>query len=62
MKSLHNLLVGNNWVNPVDFWKMSPGQVWWVIESKTPKKSRSDDMMEIVAMVKAAKIKEAENG
>lgn len=61
---MHDLTVGNGWVSAIDFWKMSPGQVWWLVESKTPEeiKSRGRDMSEIVNMVRTAKAQEAENG
>jgi len=58
---MHDLLVGQGWVTPLDFWKLTPGQVWWIIEAKTPEtvKTRGDDMAEVRKMVKAAKAKEA---
>jgi len=62
---LHDLLVGQNWVSPLDFWKLAPGQVWWIVEAKTPKhvQTRGSDMTELRQMVKASKAKEAaENG
>lgn len=61
MHTLHNLLVGQGWVAPLDFWKLSPGQVWWIIDAKTPEKTKTHgrDMAEVRRMVKAAKSKEA---
>ncbi len=55
------MLVGNDWVTPLEFWKLTPGQVWWIIEAKMPKsvKTRGEDMAELRKMVKAAKAKEA---
>ncbi|MGB0855293.1 MAG: hypothetical protein ACPGSI_18490 [Pikeienuella sp.] len=55
-------MVGNEWVSPVDFWRMSPGQVWWAIEARIPQdmKERQSELSEVVQMVKAAKKKEAE--
>jgi hypothetical protein len=57
-------MVGNDWVSPVDFWKIPPKQVWWVIEAKMPEqaKTRRSDLAEVVKMVKTAKAKEADNG
>jgi len=58
------LLVGQGWVGPLEFWKLAPGQVWWIIESKMPADAQptGGDMTEIRNMVKAAKAKEAAHG
>ena len=59
------MLVGQGWVTPLEFWKLPPGQVWWIIDAKTPEvvKTRGDDMAEVRRMFKAAKAKEAaQNG
>jgi hypothetical protein len=29
--------VGQSWVSPVDFWRLAPGEVWWIIEAHKPK-------------------------
>ncbi len=59
---LHEVVVGQGWVQAPDFWRMAPGQVWWLVEDKTPQehKARAGDMREIVKMVKAAKAAENE--
>jgi len=30
------LLVGQDWVSPLDFWRLPPGQIWWIIDAKMP--------------------------
>lgn len=39
---------------------MTPGQVWWLVEAKTPEdvKTRGKEMAQVVQMVKAAKARE----
>lgn len=55
------MLVGQDWVSPTEFWKLSPGQVWWIIEAKTPpeKQQRADGLDHAYRMLKEAKAKEA---
>jgi hypothetical protein len=55
--------VGNDWVSSPEFWKMAPGQVWWLIEAKTPDhvKTRGDDFAEVRRMIDRAKMEEAQN-
>lgn len=50
MQSLHDLTVGNDWVSAIDFWRMTPGQVWWLIAAKMPDDS-SESSEEFDAMV-----------
>jgi hypothetical protein len=56
-------MIGNDWVTPLDFWKLPPGQLWWIIDAKLPERARNrgPDMMEIRRMVKAEKAKERES-
>jgi len=58
---LHDLTVGQGWLSSYEFWRSTPGQIWWLVEAKTPEeaKRRGRDMDQIVQMVKAAKRKEA---
>ena len=29
--------MGQGWVSPADFWRLAPGEIWWIIDAKTPK-------------------------
>jgi len=31
--------VGFGWVSPADFWRLSPGEIWWLIDAKTAAQS-----------------------
>ena len=44
----------------VEFWQMTPGQVWWLIEDMMPKQAltRPKDMQEVVNMVRRSKAQE----
>ena len=59
---MHDLAVGAGWVSAPEFWKMKPGQFWWLYRSKMPKTVRTmpDEIAEIRQMVKDAKAKESE--
>lgn len=63
VQRMHDIAVGLEWVSPIDFWRMSPGQFWWLYRSKMPKpKQDSERFNELVEWVKAEKAKEAANG
>ena len=57
---LHRLVVGGKMVSAAEFWQMTPGQVWWLVEDMMPKEAlrRPKDMHEVYNMVKRAKAKE----
>lgn len=38
------LTVGNGWVSPSEFWNMAPGELWWLLEAKTPKGAAPGDL------------------
>jgi hypothetical protein len=33
---LYGALVGCGWVSPVDFWRLHPFEIWWLIDAKKP--------------------------
>jgi len=53
--------VGAEWVSPLEFWKMPPGQLWWLIRARLPKKAQSKQQANgsLYRMLKEAK---ARNG
>lgn len=38
-------MVGQGWVSPSEFWSMPPGEVWWLVDAKTPKESADYDAL-----------------
>ena len=58
--------MGQGWVSPADFWRLAPGEIWWIIDAKTPKGGAAlpvDDIEELYQALKAAKAEEeAQNG
>ena len=57
---MHRLVVSGKAASSWEFWQMTPGQVWWLIEDTFPKLFARDmkDVGEIRNMVKRAKAKE----
>lgn len=57
-------MVGQGWVSGYEFWRMAPGQVWWMIDAKMPKQAtqKQEDLREMVKLLKEAKAQEAANG
>lgn len=53
------MVVGAGWVSPLDFWRMSPGEVWWLVRARMPKaaQKRGQDA-ELYRMLKEAKAKD----
>jgi hypothetical protein len=53
-------VVGGKMASAAEFWQMTPGQVWWLVEDMMPKQvlRRPKDMQEVVSMVKRSKAKE----
>jgi hypothetical protein len=56
------MVVANDWVSPAEFWTLAPGQLWWLIDAKTPEhaRNRGPELMEVRKLVRAAKAKEKE--
>jgi len=50
-------MVGNDWVSPLDFWELSPGQAWWIVRAKMPKDAaeHADNMSSLYRFHKEAK-------
>lgn len=44
---LHDAVVGAELVSPWEFWRLPPGQIWWIIahrlEQQKPKQTLTDD-------------------
>jgi len=45
-------------ISPLDFWSMSPGQVWWLVRAKqkskdTPDANRNADLYRLLKEAKA---------
>ena len=61
---LHRLVVGGKMVSAGEFWGMTPGQVWWLVEDMMPDSilKRPKELKELVDMVKASKLKDQANG
>ena len=55
---MYAVAVGNGWVSPSEFWRMAPGEVWWLFEAKRPKDTAGK--AELLKMLKEAKAAEAE--
>ena len=55
MKSLYALCVGEGWVSTADFWQLTPGEVWWLIEAKKPKTGMGENVrQELLEMLDKA--------
>jgi hypothetical protein len=57
VRTLYGVLVGAGWVSPSEFWRLSPGEVWWIIDARTPRevKEKSEGMAELRQMLKDAR-------
>lgn len=57
---LHRLVVGGKMASAAEFWQMTPGQVWWLVEDMMPQHviKRPKELKEVVDMVKRSKAKE----
>ena len=57
---LHRLVVGGKMATAFEFWQMTPGQVWWLVEDMMPQSviRKPKELKEVVDMVKRAKAKE----
>lgn len=31
--------MGQGWASPSEFWAMPPGEIWWLIDARTPASS-----------------------
>jgi hypothetical protein len=51
-------------VSPSEFWRLSPGEVWWIIDAKTPRevKEKSEGMAELRQMLKDARARDGQSG
>jgi hypothetical protein len=54
VKSMFLAFCGNGWVSPSEFWNMAPGELWWMIEAKTPKGTAPDDLEEMYQALRDA--------
>lgn len=61
IQSLYELIVGNDWAQPSEFWRLRPGEVWWLIAGHIPEKTVTDDdaRRRRIALYREAKAKEA---
>lgn len=57
---MHRLVVGGKMASAAEFWRMTPGQVWWLVEDAMPKDvlTRPKELKELRDMVKRSKAKE----
>ena len=57
---LHRLVVGGKMATAFEFWQMTPGQVWWLVEDMMPQSviRKPKELKEVVDMVKRSKAKE----
>lgn len=64
VKGLHDILVGNGWVSPLEFWQLAPGQAWWVVAAKMPKSvtEAHNSRARLYRLLKEAKAKEKMHG
>jgi hypothetical protein len=54
VKALYRACVGADWVSPSEFWRLAPGEVWWLIDAHTPRNhNRLDGLREMIAEAKA---------
>mgnify|MGYP007003138083 CR=1 FL=1 len=53
-RSLYRVIVGQGWVGPSDFWRMPPGEVWWLIAAKTPEQASVADIEELYQLMMEA--------
>lgn len=54
------MAVGGKFVSATEFWQMTPGQVWWMLEDVVPNlfADKPRNMEEVRNLVKRAKLKE----
>ena len=57
---LHRLVVGGKMATAFEFWQMTPGQVWWLVEDTLPQGAvrKPKEMKEVRDMVKRSQAKE----
>ena len=58
---MYSLLVGQGWVSPAEFWRLAPGEIWWLIDAKMPKAAPGvtpADLEDMYQALKAAKAEE----
>ena len=58
---VYRIAVGNGWVSPSEFWQMPPGEIWWLLDAKTPpeKRDKPNAMRELYDMLKAHQARKA---
>jgi len=57
---LHGVLVGAGWVQPLDFWRLRPGEIWMILEAHKPRQNPSEtNFAELHDMLKKDRV---ENG
>jgi hypothetical protein len=64
---MHKLAVGGKVASSWEFWQMTPGQVWWLLEDAFPelfarKIGNVDEIRDMVKRAKAKERKAQENG
>lgn len=57
---MYTLIVGQGWASPGEFWRMAPGELWWLIDAKMPEGDGAapDDLEDLYQALKAAKAAE----
>jgi len=57
---LHRLVVGGKMVTAFEFWQMTPGQVWWLVEDMMPQSviQKPKELKQLYDEVKARQAKE----
>ena len=57
---LHRLVVGGKMATAFEFWQMTPGQVWWLVEDTLPRETikRPKELKQLYDEIKARQAKE----
>jgi len=49
---MYQLFIGADWCTPSEFWRLRPGEVFWIIHAKTQAASESDKWAELYDILK----------
>lgn len=50
--------MGREWVKPGEFWALTPGEVWWLIDARMPKPKAGEDVDDMYQALKEAQAEE----